>query len=96
MSRAVKPYDPNPDLRDLARRNSYDLLADPVAQGVPSSGDADTTGHLMWSTMHGRVSMELTRRARHPPRSRFLKPDDSSYDRVYHDGMPAILAGLNP
>ncbi|NKQ52639.1 TetR/AcrR family transcriptional regulator [Amycolatopsis sp. K13G38] len=94
FERAVPGYDPDPDLRKLARRSSYDLLADRVAQGVPADADADTTGYLVWSTMHGLVSMELTHRARTPPPGWFLKPDDCSYDRIYHEGITAILVGV--
>ncbi|HJQ47930.1 MAG TPA: WHG domain-containing protein [Amycolatopsis sp.] len=93
FERAVPGYDPDPELRELARRTTYDLLTERVA---PAGGrSAETAAYLVWSTMHGLVSVELTHRARNPPPGWFLSPEDPSYDRVFHDGVAAILAGLN-
>ncbi|HVW41768.1 MAG TPA: WHG domain-containing protein [Amycolatopsis sp.] len=94
FERAVPGYDPDPDLRKLARRTCYDLLADRVAPGVPSGANEDTAGYLVWTMMHGLVSTELTHRARTPPPDWFLTPGNDSYDRVFRDGITAILAGL--
>ncbi|WAL69751.1 TetR-like C-terminal domain-containing protein [Amycolatopsis cynarae] len=93
FERAVPGYEPDKDLRFQARCASYDLLARRVRPAVPP-GTAARGAYLVWTTMHGLISLELTHRARTPPPGWFLQPGDDSYDRIFRDGITAILAGL--
>lgn len=94
FERAVPGYDPDPDLRMLAQRNTYDLLVERVKPAVRPDADADGAGYLVWTTMHGLVGLELTHRARMPPPGWFLKPDNDSYAEIFQEGMATVLAGL--
>ncbi|WP_236793196.1 TetR/AcrR family transcriptional regulator [Amycolatopsis sp. GM8] len=96
FERAVPGYDPDPDLRMLAQRDTYDQLVARVRPAVRSAGDAERAGYLMWTTMHGLVSMELTNRARTPPPGWFLKPGNDSYAEIFYEGIVATLTGLSP
>ncbi|GAB2970295.1 TetR/AcrR family transcriptional regulator [Amycolatopsis acidiphila] len=94
FERAVPGYDPDPDLRMLAQRNTYDLLVERVRAAVRVPEDADGAGYIVWTAMHGLVSLELTHRARTPPPDWFLKPGNDSYAEIFHEGITTILAGL--
>lgn len=94
FERVVPGYDPDPDLRVLAQRCSYDLLAKRVHPAAPPGSDPDIAGYLVWTTMHGLVSLELTHRARTPPPGWFLSTADDSYFQVYRQGLCTVLAGL--
>jgi AcrR family transcriptional regulator len=94
FERAVPGYDPDPDLRMLAQRMTYDLLVERMKPAVRPGLDADSSGYLVWTTMHGLVSLELTHRARTPPPGWFLKADNDSYAEIFHEGMATVLAGL--
>ncbi|HVV10576.1 TetR/AcrR family transcriptional regulator [Amycolatopsis sp.] len=95
FERAVPGYDPDPDLRTLAQRTCYDLLAKRVRPAAPPGWDPDVAGYLVWTTMHGLVSLELTHRTRHPPPGWFLRPSDDSYCQVYRQGLTTMLGGLS-
>lgn len=95
FERSVPGYDPDPDLRMLAQHASYDLLAERVRPAVGEDGDPDGAGYLVWTTMHGLVSMELTHRARTPPPGWFLKPGNDSYPSIFREGITTVLAGLS-
>ncbi|SFI56098.1 MULTISPECIES: TetR/AcrR family transcriptional regulator [Amycolatopsis] len=94
FERAVPGYDPDPDLRMLAQRNTYDLLAERVRPAAGPGLDEDSAGYLVWTAMHGLVSLELTHRARTPPPGWFLSPEDDSYARIFQDGITTVLAGV--
>ncbi|GHF50949.1 AcrR family transcriptional regulator [Amycolatopsis bartoniae] len=94
FERAVPGYDPDPDLRMLAQRNSYDLLVERVRPAAGPVLDTDSASYLVWTTMHGLVSLELTHRARTPPPGWFLKPGDDSYGHIFQEGILTALAGL--
>jgi AcrR family transcriptional regulator len=95
FERAVPGYDPDPDLRMIAQRTSYDVLAQRVRPAVRPGMDPDIAGYLVWTTIHGLVSLELTHRARNPPPGWFLKPTDDSYTDVFRNGITTIIAGLS-
>lgn len=94
FERAVPGYDPDPDLRMLAQRNTYDPLVERIRPAVRTPEDADSAGYLTWTMIHGMVSLELTHRARTPPPGWFLKPGNESYAEIFHEGVTTILAGL--
>ncbi|MTD58562.1 TetR/AcrR family transcriptional regulator [Amycolatopsis pithecellobii] len=94
FERAVPGYDPDPDLRLLAQRDTYDQLVARVRPAVASARDAERAGYLLWTTMHGLVSLELTNRARTPPPGWFLKPGNDSYATIFDDGITTTLTGL--
>lgn len=94
FQRAVPGYEPDPDLRMLAQRTSYDLLIERVRPAAAARTAEDAT-YLVWSTLHGLVSLELTHRARTPPPGWFLRAEDDSYPVIFRDGITSIIAGLS-
>lgn len=95
FERAVPGYDPDPDLRMLAQRTSYDPLVERVQPALAPGRHPDDAGYLVWTAMHGLVSLELTHRARTPPPGWFLKPGNDSYPSIFHEGIATVLTGLS-
>lgn len=95
FEQSVPGFDPDPDLRAFAQRSSFDLLVDRVAPVTPSDRDPNVTGYLIWTTMHGLVSVELTHRARNPPPKWFIETTDDAYDEVFGAGIRAMINGLD-
>ncbi|GAA3831278.1 MULTISPECIES: TetR/AcrR family transcriptional regulator [Amycolatopsis] len=95
FEQSVPGFDPDPDLRAFAQRSSFDLLVDRVAPVTPPGRDPNVTGYLIWTTMHGLVSVELTHRARNPPPKWFIETTDDAYDEVFGSGIRAMINGLD-
>ncbi|TNC25362.1 TetR/AcrR family transcriptional regulator [Amycolatopsis alkalitolerans] len=95
FERAVPGYVPDPDLRMLAQRDTYDELVARARPAARSAEAAERAGYLVWTTMHGLVSLELTHRARTSPPGWFLGQSDDSYARIFREGLTAIVAGLD-
>ncbi|NIH83979.1 TetR/AcrR family transcriptional regulator [Amycolatopsis granulosa] len=94
FEQAVPGFDPDPNLRAFAQHTTFDLLVDRVIPVTPPDQDPNRTGYLIWTTMHGLVSVELTHRARNPPPKWFIDTTDDAYDEVFAAGIRAILIGL--
>jgi AcrR family transcriptional regulator len=94
FEQAVPGFDPDPDLRAYAQRGTFALLVDRIEPLTPPGEDANTTGYLVWTTMHGLVSVELTQRARTAPPNWFIKTSDEAYDDLFDAGIRAMLSGL--
>ena len=95
FEQSVPGFEPDPDLRAVAQRSTFDMLVDRVAPMTPPERDPNVTGYLIWTTMHGLVSIELTHRARTPPPKWFLDTPDDAYDEVFTSGVRAMLRGLD-
>jgi AcrR family transcriptional regulator len=95
FERAVPTYGPDPDLQAIAQRNCYSLLAQRVRPAVPPGTAPEVATYLVWTSMHGLVSLELTHHARNPPPDWFLKPTDGSYRDVFREGIITTLTGLS-
>lgn len=94
FERSVPGYDPDPDLRADAHRNTFDLLVARVRKSMPPDADSALAGYLLWTTMHGLVSLELTLRQRTPPPGWFLEMSEENYSQVFRDGITTALRGL--
>jgi len=94
FQQSARGFDPEPDLRAHAQRGTFALLVDRVAPVTPPDRDATTTSYLLWTTMHGLVSVELTQRARTPPPTWSIATTDEEYEALFDTGMRAMLEGL--
>lgn len=94
FERAVPGYDPDPDLRTQAQHNTFDLLVDRIRASTPQDTGPATAAYLVWTCMHGLVSVELTHRQRTAPPGWFMETTDDSFDHVFHEGIVAMIRGL--
>lgn len=97
FERPLADFDPSPGLRAEALAATFGLLEEPTAaaitSGVLRDGDAQRTAYLLWTVMHGIVSIELTHALRSPLPGWFL--DSREVGRgVLGEGLAAVLAGL--
>lgn len=95
FEQSVPGFDPDPDLRAYAQRSTFDLFVDRIMPVMPPGKDPNTTGYLIWTTMHGLVSVELTQRARTTPPKWFIETSDGAYDDLFTSGIRAMLTGLD-
>jgi AcrR family transcriptional regulator len=97
FERPLPGFDPSPQLRAEALGMTFRLLTDEVhraqAAGLVAGDDPVRPAYLLWTTMHGITSIELTHAARSPLQGWFLDSPDAG-ERVYVDGVHALLAGL--
>jgi AcrR family transcriptional regulator len=97
FERPLPAFDPSPQLRAEALGMTFRLLTDEVhraqAAGLVAGDDPVRPAYLLWTTMHGITSIELTHAARSPLQGWFLDSPDAG-ERVYVDGVHALLAGL--
>ncbi|MFD2416943.1 TetR/AcrR family transcriptional regulator [Amycolatopsis pigmentata] len=95
FERAVPGYDPDPDLRAQAQHTTFDLLVERIRISTPREMAQATAAYLVWTSMHGLISVELTHRQRTPPPGWFMETTDESFDRVFRDGLTAMARGLD-
>jgi AcrR family transcriptional regulator len=97
FERPLPGFDPSPQLRAEALGMTFTLLTDEVhraqAAGLVAGDDPVRPAYLLWTTMHGITSIELTHAARSPLQGWFLDSPDAG-ERVYVEGVRALLAGL--
>ncbi|GIG71127.1 TetR/AcrR family transcriptional regulator [Phytomonospora endophytica] len=97
FERPLADFDPSPALRAEALDATFGLLGEPTAEAITTGtlrdGDAPRTAYLLWTVVHGIVSIELTHALRSPLPGWFL---DSRAEgrRVLEEGLAAVLAGL--
>jgi AcrR family transcriptional regulator len=87
-------FRPDPDLRVAVLHNSFELLVARVRRVTPPDADPIRLGFLLWTSMHGLVSTELTQRARGPIPGWFLPPTEEANEPLYLDGVTAMITGL--
>lgn len=90
FERAVTDFDPGPDLRARALQNTFGVLAAATAPAAPAD-TANRNAYLLWTTMHGMVSIELTHRDRTELPGWSIASD---WQGVYLDGIHALWNGL--
>jgi AcrR family transcriptional regulator len=90
----VPGFNPDPDLRVAVLRDSFDLLVLRVRRVIPADADPVRFSYLLWTTMHGLVSNELTQQARGPIRGWFFVPTEQANEHLYLDGVTAMIIGL--
>ncbi|WP_425551101.1 TetR/AcrR family transcriptional regulator [Amycolatopsis samaneae] len=94
FERPLPDFNPDPGLRAVVLRTTFELFIDKVRRVSPPGIDARTAGYQLWSTMHGLMSMELTLRSRPPVSGWFLSPTDEAYEEVYRSGVRSTITGL--
>lgn len=97
FERPLPDFDPSPQQRDDALRLCFDPLAEATSAaahaGAIQPADPQRAAYLVWTTIHGLVSIELTCSNRSPLPGWFLNSDEEG-ERILTDGLQALLAGL--
>jgi len=97
FERPLPDFDPSPQLRADALGMTFTLLVDEVRRAQRRGtlpGDApERPAYLLWTTMHGLTSIELTH-ADHRPLPGWLIDSAESGEEVLADGVRAVLSGL--
>ncbi|GAA3682397.1 TetR/AcrR family transcriptional regulator [Nonomuraea antimicrobica] len=98
FERPLPDFDPSPEQRDAALRLCFDLLAEAASaaaqSGLIRASDPERAAYLVWTTIHGLVSIELTCSLRSPLPGWFLNSREEG-ERVLAQGVQALLAGLS-
>ncbi len=98
FERPLPDFDPDPTARWEALSSTFGVLVAAVSEAVEAGRLAPGpepmhTAYLIWCIAHGLVSLELTHAVRRPLPGWFVSsPEDG--ERVFVDGIRAILAGL--
>ncbi len=97
FERPLPDFDPSPQLRSWALAETFSLLAGQVSRaqraGLVAGDDPARPAYLLWTTMHGITSVELTHAARSALPGWFLDSDEAGVE-VLCEGVRAVLAGL--
>jgi AcrR family transcriptional regulator len=97
FERPLPDFDPSPQQRDDALGLTFALLTQATTAaaeaGLIRSGDPVRAAYLVWTTIHGLVSIELTCSLRSPLPGWFLNSREEG-ERVLADGVHTLLAGL--
>ncbi len=97
FERPLPHFDPPPSLRFHALETTFRLLVDAVdaaaERGVIATPDPARAAYLMWTAIHGMVSIELTHAVRSALPGWFLDNPEAG-ERVLVEGLACLLAGL--
>ncbi|MFI7707180.1 TetR/AcrR family transcriptional regulator [Nonomuraea sp. NPDC049480] len=97
FERPLPDFDPSPEQRHDALGLTFTLLTEATSAateaGLIRSMDPVRAAYLVWTTIHGIVSIELTCSFRSPLPGWFLNTREEG-ERVLADGVKALLAGL--
>jgi AcrR family transcriptional regulator len=91
FERGTPDFIPSDDSR-MAGLTTFELLADRIADWQPDLADPAPTAHLVWATMHGLVSIELTHRRWGGPLVAHLQGDPA---QNYATAIESLIAGLD-
>ena len=91
FERPLPDFDPSPELRQDALGRTFSLLTGAI--GATGSEDSTRMAYLVWTTIHGLVSIELTCSVRSPLPGWFVDSREEGA-RVLADGVSALLRGL--
>ncbi|TYB45975.1 TetR/AcrR family transcriptional regulator [Nonomuraea sp. PA05] len=97
FERPLPDFDPSPERRTDALRRCFGLLVEATtaaaATGAIHSTNPERSAYLVWTTIHGLVSIELTCSLRTPLPGWFLNSKEEG-ERILADGLRALLSGL--
>ncbi|MGN9846630.1 TetR/AcrR family transcriptional regulator [Nonomuraea sp. H19] len=97
FERPLPDFDPSPEQRHDALALTFTLLTSATSvaaeAGLIRSSDPVRAAYLVWATIHGIVSIELTCSLRSPLPGWFLNSREEG-ERVLADGVNALLSGL--
>ncbi|MFD9890007.1 TetR/AcrR family transcriptional regulator [Amycolatopsis sp. NPDC059027] len=94
FERPLPDFNPDPGLRAVVLRTTFELFIGKVRRVSPPGIDARAAGYQLWATMHGLMSMELTLRSRAAVSGWFIPPTDEAYEEVYRSGVQSMITGL--
>jgi AcrR family transcriptional regulator len=92
--RSVHDFDPDPELRKAVMRTTFVMFVDKIRRISRPGADLQQLGYLLWTSMHGLVSVELTMRAQTPLSDWFIENTDEANEDVYRTGVRAMCTGL--
>ena len=97
FERALPDFDPSPRLRAQALEMTFRLLVAEVGavaeRGLITAPDPTRAAYLLWTAIHGMVSIELTHALRSPLPGWFLDSQEAG-EQVLVEGVASLLAGL--
>lgn len=97
FERPIPGFDPSLESRQEGLRTTFDILANRVGAFVKESmggeGDPATVSYLIWSALHGELSLELTHSMR-TPLPGWLITGPESAEKVYRLMVETMLSGL--
>ncbi|MEV0823245.1 TetR/AcrR family transcriptional regulator [Nonomuraea rubra] len=97
FERPLPDFDPSPEQRHDALRRCFGLLVEATTAatraGLIRSSNPERSAYLVWTTIHGLVSIELTCSLRTPLPGWFLNSREEG-ERILTHGIQALLAGL--
>ncbi|MBO3749662.1 TetR/AcrR family transcriptional regulator [Streptosporangiaceae bacterium NEAU-GS5] len=91
FERPLPGFDPPPGLRAEVMAITFALVIEEIA--ALKSGDPLRHAYLLWTTIHGLVSIELTHNLRSPLPDWFINSPEAG-EKIVLDGVTALLAGL--
>ncbi|MFI5614528.1 TetR/AcrR family transcriptional regulator [Amycolatopsis sp. NPDC051903] len=95
FERSVHDYDPDPALRTAVLRTTFAMFVGKIRRiSSDPAADARRYGYLLWTSMHGLVSVELTIRSQTPLDDWFIEPTDEANEAVYRTGVLSMITGL--
>ena len=97
FERPLLGLDPSPQLRSQALGMTFGLLVAEVdaaaEQGLLATSDPARVAYLIWTAIHGMVSIELTHAVRSPLPGWFLDRPEVG-DQLLVEGVTSLLDGL--
>ncbi|MFD1543685.1 TetR/AcrR family transcriptional regulator [Nonomuraea guangzhouensis] len=91
FERPLPDFDPSPEQRQDALGRTFSLLTEAI--GATGSEDPTRMAYLVWTTIHGLVSIELTCSLRSPLPGWFVDSREEG-GRVLADGVSTLLRGM--
>ncbi|MCI0685662.1 MAG: WHG domain-containing protein [Sporichthyaceae bacterium] len=97
FERPLPDFDPSPRLRAQALEMTFRLLVAEVGaageHNLIAMPDPTRAAYLLWTAIHGMVSIELTHALRSPLPGWFLDSPEAG-EQVLVEGVASLLAGL--
>jgi AcrR family transcriptional regulator len=92
FERPLPDFDPPAGLRTRSVEMTFPLLRDEVDRAL-GVDDPTRAAYMIWSTIHGTVSLEMTHTMRSPVEGWYFNVRGEG-ERVLIDGVQALIAGL--
>jgi AcrR family transcriptional regulator len=92
--RSVHDFDPDPELRKAVVGTTFVMFVDKIRRVSEPGADLQQFGYLLWTSMHGLVSVELTMRSQTPLSNWFIDATEEANENVFRAGVRAMCAGL--
>lgn len=97
FERPLPGFDPTLESRQEGLRSTFYILVDKVKAFIEESmggvGDPVLVSYLIWSAVHGELSLELTQSVR-TPLAGWLVNEPAAAERVYGQVIETVLSGL--